>query len=59
MRETFNNYILKGYKRKGGKCCGTCKHIRPLFRGIFLCNKNSDNVILISVCNEYEKYEGE
>lgn len=31
MRETFNNYILKGYKRKEGKCCGTCKHIRHLF----------------------------
>lgn len=41
MRETFNNYILKGYKRKGGKCCGTCKYSRYMFGGGCLTKENS------------------
>lgn len=60
MSNIFNNYNLKGYKSKGGKCCGTCKYSRHMFGGLYVCVKNDNNssVTLLSICDEYEKYGG-
>lgn len=62
MSDIYNKaYSNKGYKRKGGKCCGTCKHSKSLFGGLFLCVKDNSNAIvaLLDVCDAYEKYKGD
>lgn len=61
MSDIYNKaYSNKGYKRKGGKCCGTCMHSNHMFRGVFVCVKNNNAVVgLLDVCDEYEKYKGD